>query len=68
MKERGKNMQDELRKQVKLLKALQNVSYNEVSTYLEIHKNSFYNWLNGYYNLSAEKEKRLKEIIDLISE
>ena len=61
-------MQDELRKQVKLLKALQNVSYIEISTHLEIHKNSFYNWLNGYYNLSAEKEKRLKEIIDLISE
>lgn len=61
-------MQDELRKQVKLLKALQNVSYNEISMYLEISRNGFYNWLKGYYNLSAEKEKRLKEIIDIIKE
>jgi hypothetical protein len=36
--------------------------------YLEISRNGFYNWLNGYYNLSAEKEKRLKEIIDIIKE
>lgn len=57
-------MQDELRKRVKLLKALQNVSYNEVSTYLEIHRNSFYNWLNGQYQLSAEKENELKNILD----
>ena len=28
----------------------------------------FYNWLNGYYNLSTEKENRLKEILILLSE
>ena len=61
-------MQEKLRKDVKLLKALQSVSYTEIAGYLEIHKNSFYNWLKGYYNLSAEKEKRLIEIIELISE
>ena len=61
-------MQNELRKEIKLLKALQGVSYNEIAEHLEIHKNSFYNWLKGYYNLSAEKESRLIEIINLISE
>lgn len=61
-------MQEKLRQQVKLLKALQNVSYSELAEYLEIHRNSFYNWLNGYYNLSQEKQLRLLEIIELISE
>lgn len=61
-------MQENLRKQVKLLKALQNVSYVSIAEDLEIKKNSFYNWLKGYYNLSAEREKRLFEIINLISE
>lgn len=61
-------MQEKLRKQVKCLKAFQNVSYCEIAAYLEIHKNSFYNWLKGYYDLSADKEKRLIEIITDISE
>lgn len=49
-------MQENLRNKVKLLKALQGVSYSEIADYLEMHRNSFYNWLKGYYNLSAEKE------------
>lgn len=61
-------MQENLRNQVKTLKAFQNVAYSEIATHLEMHKNSFYNWLKGYYNLSAEKEQRLIEIINLISE
>lgn len=61
-------MQEKLRKEVKLLKALQGISYNEIACYLEIHRNSFYNWLKGYYNLSAENEKRLIEIISLVSD
>lgn len=40
-------MQDNLRKEVKLLKALQSISYTEIADYLEIKKNSFYNWLKG---------------------
>lgn len=60
--------QDNLRKRVRILKALQSVSYKEVSEYLEIHTNSFYNWIKGYYNLSEEKANRLNEILDLISE
>lgn len=61
-------MQENLRKQIKLLKALQGVQYSEIAALLEIQKNSFYNWIKGYYNLSAEKEKRLIEIITDISE
>jgi transposase len=61
-------MQENLRKQIKILKALQSISYGEIAEHLEIHRNSFYNWLKGYYNLSAEKEKRLIEIIEFISE
>lgn len=40
-------MQNELRLQVKLLKAVQGVSYTEIAEHLEIHRNSLYNWLNG---------------------
>lgn len=61
-------MQENLRKQVKLLKALQNVSYKEIAEYLEINKNSFYNWIKGYYDFSIEKEQRLTEILSLITE
>lgn len=61
-------MQDNLRKRVKVLKALQNITYTEIAEDLEINRNSFYNWLNGYYDLSKEKQNRLTEIIDLISE
>lgn len=61
-------MDEYLRKEVKMLKALQGVSYSSIAEDLEIKKNSFYNWLKGYYNLSTEKQRRLKEIIELISE
>lgn len=61
-------MQENLRNQVKTLKAFQGVAYTEIAEHLEMHRNSFYNWLKGYYNLSPEKEQRLIEIINLISE
>ena len=56
-------MQNELRKEIKLLKALQGISYTEIAEHLEIHRNSLYNYLNGQYELSAEKQSRLIEII-----
>ena len=61
-------MNEALRKQVKELKVYQDITYKELAEYLEIQRNSFYNWLNGYYNLSQEKQLRLLEIIALISE
>ena len=56
-------MNESLRKQVKILKALENISYKEIAEYLEINQNSFYNFINGQYNLSQEKAERLQEII-----
>ena len=55
--------QEELRKKVKLLKALQGISYKEISEYLDIKTNSLYNFLKGQYNLSYEKASLLEYII-----
>ena len=52
-------MNDKLREQCKLLKALQGISYKEMSEYLEIKQDSFYCWLKGYYDLSYRKQRRL---------
>lgn len=49
-------MNNELRKQVKLLKALQGISYKEIANYLEIRPDSLSAWLRGKYDFS---EKRL---------
>ena len=61
-------MQDNLRKEIKVLKALQKIPYYEIAEYLEIQKSSFYSWLYGNYDLSQEKEIKLKEIISFLSE
>ena len=61
-------MNDILRREVKLLKALTDISYKELAGYLEIKQDSFYNWLRGYYELSAEKQRRLSEIIATLKE
>lgn len=59
---------DRLRKECKVLKALQNISYKELSEYLEIKQQSFYNWLKGEYDLSIEKKEKLTEIISNLKE
>lgn len=61
-------MNDKLRKEVKLLKALQDISYKELADYLEIKQESFYNWLKGYYNFSIKRTNRLVEIISCLKE
>ena len=61
-------MNDKLRKEVKLLKALQGVSYKEIAEYLEIKQDSLCSWLRGYYNLSEEKIERLQDVIACIKE
>ena len=61
-------MNDILREKVKLLKALQGISYKELAEYIEIKQDSFYCWLKGYYNLSDEKQLRLNEIIMTLKE
>ena len=50
-------MNDELRRKVKELKVYQDITYKELAEYLEIQRNSFYNWLKGYYNFSEEKQQ-----------
>lgn len=59
---------DNLRKEVKILCAIQNITYKEISEYLEIKPNSFYNYINGSYELSEEKKIRLKEVINTLKE
>lgn len=61
-------MNDYLRKEVKLLKALQGISYKEIAEYLEIRQESLYNWLCGYYELGKNKQMRLSEIINDLKE
>lgn len=61
-------MNNELRHKVKELKVYQGITYKEIAEYLEISRNSFYNWLNGYYELSNKKEQYLKEIISILKE
>ena len=59
---------DNLRKKVKLLKALQGITYNEIAEYIEIKPNSFYSWLNNQFELGAEKTKKLEYVIDTLWE
>lgn len=61
-------MNEKLREQCRLLKALQNIRYKEIAEYLEIKQDSFYSWLKGYYNLSDEKQHRLIEILSNLKE
>lgn len=60
--------QNELRKKVKMLKALQGISYKEISEYLDITPNSLYNYLRGAYDLSDEKADTLRDIISNLTE
>lgn len=59
---------NDLRKQVKLLKALQGISYKEIAEYLELPPKSFYNWLNGQFEFGEEREQRLYEVIANLQE
>lgn len=61
-------MNDFLRKECKMLKALQGVSYKELAEYIEIRQDSFYSWLRGYYNLKPEKQQQLYQIIETLKE
>ena len=62
-------MNNYLSTEVKLLKALQGVSYKELAEeYLGIKQDSFYSWLKGYYNLGEEKQKQLYEVVLTLKE
>lgn len=59
---------NDLRKKVKLLKALQGIPYKEIAEYLEISTTTIYSWLNGQFEFGEAKEQQLREIIDLLKE
>ena len=61
-------MNNELRKQVKLLKALQGISYKELAEYLEIKVNSLYSWLRGNYDFSEKRLSMLQNVITNLKE
>ena len=61
-------MSNILRKECKMLKALQGISYKELAEYIELKPNSFYSWLKGEYELSSQKERQLNEIIHCLKE
>lgn len=56
--------QDEVRQKVLITKAFHNINYKKMAQDLEINQASFYNWLNGQYNLKEENLNKLNTIID----
>lgn len=62
------SMDDLLRQQCRELKIYQGINYSEIADYLEIKKNSFYNWMKGQYTFSQERQNRLKEVITCLKE
>ena len=56
-------MNDELRREVRLLKALQGTSYKKFAEAMGIAQSNFSNWLCGKYNFGEEKQKQLIGII-----
>ena len=61
-------MNEYLRKECKLLKAIHGISYKEIAEYLEITQDSFYCWIKGYYDLGNKKQQRLRTIIEDLKE
>lgn len=61
-------MNDYLRNEVKLLKALQGIPYKEIAQYIEVKENSLYSWLKGYYDFGEDRAERLKYIITCLKE
>lgn len=61
-------MDEKLRTEIKLLKALQGISYKEIAEYLEISPDSLYCWLKGFYSFSEKRIKRTIEVIACLKE
>ena len=59
---------DKLRQICKELKCFQGIEYAEIAGYLEVKRNSFYNWRKGYYNFSEARKARLQEVIAFLKE
>ena len=61
-------MNEYLRKECKLLKALQGISYKEIAEYLEIKVDSLYSWLRGNYDFSEKRLSMLQNVITNLKE
>ena len=61
-------MNKKLREEVKLLKALQGISYKEIAEYLEIRADSLYSWLAEYYDFGEKRIAQLQKIIASLKE
>ena len=57
-------MQDIIRMAVKRYKVETDTNYKTIANELNITKNSFYNWLKGYYDLSDEKVHLLQMLLN----
>lgn len=56
---------DNLRKLIRLAKAIDSdITYKELANIIEITPGAFYNYLNGYYEISYSKKKLLKEYLE----
>ena len=55
--------QDNLRNQVKLAKVCSDITYKQLAQAIDIRFQSFYNWMNGAYDLSYKKAKELQDIV-----
>ena len=59
-----KSKQDELRKQTRIAKAYnEDITFKDFAEAIDIDINSFYNWLNGAYDLSRLKARYLEDIV-----
>lgn len=56
-------MNNFFRTEVKLLKALQGITYKQFADHIGTKTSSFYSWLKGQYDFSQQKIELLKEFI-----
>jgi DNA-binding transcriptional ArsR family regulator len=54
---------EQLRKESRLLKAFNEITYSELADRIEVSRSSFSNWLNRNYDFSVERAARLEEVI-----
>lgn len=55
---------EELRKEVKLLKALNDITYSELGEMMNLSKSTIYNWIDGQFDFG---EKRSQELLELVT-
>lgn len=61
-------MNEELRRNVKLIKIFQGVSYTKLAKEIGTTQSSFYAWLKGQYEFSDSRELLLRKVIQKYQE